>query len=160
MWSATNPANSAPQLLALAEAAQKLGFEIQPVPVKDRSEFAAAFDKLKELQVSAVTTLADAMFFGERKLIVDLALAARLPGMFPERPFAEAGGLLSYGPDVLDRFRSAAGYVDRILRGDNPADLPVQFPTKFELVINLKTAKALNVDLPLFLQQRADEVIE
>jgi putative tryptophan/tyrosine transport system substrate-binding protein len=160
LWNSTNPTNSTPQLAALAEAAGALGIEIQAVPVQNRDGFAPAFDELKALQVSAVTTLADAMMFGERQQVVELAIAARLPGMFSERPYAEAGGLLSYGPDIFDCFKRAAGYVDRILKGEKPANLPVQFPTKFELVINLKTAKAIGHEVPAGLVLRADTVIE
>ena len=89
-----------------------------------------------------------------------LAARYRLPAVYPYRDFTELGGLLSYGTDRLDNWRLAAGYVDRILKGEKPADLPVQAPSKYELVLNLKTAKALGLDVPWFLQQRADEVIE
>jgi putative ABC transport system substrate-binding protein len=93
-------------------------------------------------------------------LIIERATAHRLPSVYPYRYFTTEGGLMSYGPDTTDQYRLAAGYVDRILRGEKPADLPVQAPTKFELVINLKTAKALGLTVPQSLLARADEVIE
>ena len=95
-----------------------------------------------------------------RNLIIALAARHKLPAVYYERFFATAGGLASYGPDYIFEYRQAAGYVDRILKGEKPSDLPVQAPTKYELVINLKTAKVLGLDVPLHLQQRADEVIE
>jgi putative ABC transport system substrate-binding protein len=95
-----------------------------------------------------------------RKLIVSVAASHQLPATYPYRYYAATGGLISYGPDLVDQFRKAAGYVDRILRGEMPADLPVQAPTKFELVINLKTAKALGLAVSPMLLARADEVIE
>jgi len=93
-------------------------------------------------------------------LIITLAARHKLPAVYYEPYFAAAGGLIAYGPDILDQFRRAAGYVDRILKGEKPADLPVQAPTKYELVINLKTAKALGLELPPSVLARADEVIE
>ena len=95
-----------------------------------------------------------------RDLIIGLAARHRLPAIYYDRYFAIAGGLISYGPDIVDQFRRAASYVDRILKGEKPADLPVQAPTKYELVINLKTAKALGLDIPTSVLARADEVIE
>ena len=95
-----------------------------------------------------------------RDLITKLAAQHRLPAVYPTRPYVASGGLISYGPDLVDPFRRAAGYVDRILRGEKAADLPVQAPTKYELVINLKTAKALGLTVPPMLLARADEVIE
>ena len=95
-----------------------------------------------------------------RDLIIRLAAQHRLPAVYPYRLYATSGGLLSYGPDVVSQFRRAAGYVDRILKGAKPADLPVQAPTKYELVVNLKTAKALGLEVPPSLLARADEVIE
>jgi putative ABC transport system substrate-binding protein len=104
--------------------------------------------------------LASALLHAEKRRLVSLAAKHRLPTMYENRAFAEAGGLISYGPDVADVFRRAATYVDRILTGTGPADLPIQQPTKFELVLNLRTAKALGLTIPPSLLQRADQVIE
>jgi putative ABC transport system substrate-binding protein len=98
--------------------------------------------------------------FLNRDLIITLAARYKLPAVYFDRLFVAAGGLLSYGPDRIDLYRSAAGYVDRILKGEKPADMPVQAPTKYQLVINLRTAKALGLDVPVHLQQIADEVFE
>src|SRR5262249_17261235 len=107
-----------------------------------------------------VLVMPDAFTLAHRELIVALTARHRLPTIYPFRAFVDTGGLLSYGIDQVDIYRQAASYVDRILKGEKPAELPVQAPTKFQLIVNLKTAKALGLDVPWILQQRADEVIE
>ena len=105
-------------------------------------------------------TVADSMMFQEHQRIAELAMAAQLPGIYPDRQFADAGGLLFYGPNVLDLFKRAAGYVDRVLKGAKAGELPIEQPTKFDFVVNLKAAKALGVTMPATLHFRATEVIE
>ena len=119
-----------------------------------------AFSDMTRARAGALTVLPSAMFFNERRRLVDLAAKNRLPTVFPWREFVDAGGLMAYGANVADLFRRAATYVDKILKGAKPADLPVEQPTKFELVINLKTAKALGLTIPPSLLRRADEVIQ
>ena len=119
-----------------------------------------AFERLKELIADAVIVPLNGLFQNEASQIAKLALSARLPTIFAERHSVQVGGLASYGVDEKETFRRAADYVDRILKGAKPAEMPIEFPTKIELVTNLKTAKALGLDVPLHLQQRADEVIE
>jgi putative ABC transport system substrate-binding protein len=111
-------------------------------------------------RAGALTVLVSAMFVNERRRLVDLAAKNRLPAVYPWREYVDAGGLMAYGPNVADLYRRAASYVDKILKGANPGDLPVEQPTKFELVINLKTAKALGLTIPPSLLGRADEVIQ
>ena len=111
-------------------------------------------------RAGALTVLPSNMFTNERRRLVDLAAKNRLPAVYPWREGVDAGGLMAYGPNIADLFRRAATYVDKILKGAKPADLPVEQPTKFELVINLKTAKALGLTIPPSLLQRADEVIQ
>jgi putative ABC transport system substrate-binding protein len=119
-----------------------------------------AFSEITRARTGALTVVSTPMFASERRRLVDLAAKNRLPTMFSFRVYVDAGGLMSYGPSLPDMFRRAATYVDKILKGAKPADLPVEQPTKFELVINLKTAKALGLAIPQSLLGRADHVIE
>jgi putative ABC transport system substrate-binding protein len=148
------------QLSQLTDAARALGLELQVVDARVPAEFEAAFAQLRQGGIQGVVMLADSSMLEHAGVIAALAQQARLPTVFQRRENVEAGGLLSYGPNIRDAFRQVAGHVDRILKGVRPADIPVEQPTKIELVINLKTAKAIGLEVPWFLQQRADEVIE
>jgi putative ABC transport system substrate-binding protein len=119
-----------------------------------------AFSDMTSARVGALTLLPSAMFLREHRRLVDLAAKNRLPAVYPQREFVDAGGLMSYGANQPDLFRRAATYVDKILKGAKPGDLPVEQPTKFELVINLKTAKALGLTIPQSVLAHADEVIK
>jgi len=141
-------------------AAASLGVEAIVAPVHGRSELESIIATQAREPNSGLIVLPDSFLTVHRAEVTSLAARYRLPAVYPFRQFAELGGLLSYGVDLLENWRGAAGYVDRILKGEKPADLPVQVPSKYELVLNLKTAKALGLDVPWFLQQRADEVIE
>ena len=141
-------------------AARALGVRLQFVEARGPADFDRAFSDMTRARGRALTVLGSAMFFSERRRLVDLAAKNRLPVVNPQREFVEVGGLMSYGPDLADLFRRAATYVDKILKGAKPAALPVEQPTKFELVINLKTAKALGLTVPPSLLARADHVIE
>src|SRR6516165_4221359 len=141
-------------------AAASLGVEAITAPVHDRSELEAIVAAQARTTNSGLTVMPDGFMNVHRAEITSLAARYRLPAVYPYRFFVELGGLLSYGPDQTDNFRRAATYVDRILKGAKPSELPVQAPVKFEMTINLKTAKALGLDVPFLLQQRADEVIE
>ena len=140
-------------------AARRLGLDVVRSEVRKTADFAPAFDAMKG-RVEAVYVCSDPLITTNRLSINTLALGVRLPTMHGFREFAEAGGLMSYGPNFPDLFRRAAEYVDKILRGADPADLPVEQPTKFEFTINLKTAKALGIAIPQALVVRADEKIE
>ena len=154
-----NPAGST-QFAAIQAVAQSLGVEVSPVSVRDAGEIERAVTAFARSANGGliVTGSASATRYGET--IIKLAAQHKLPAVYPNRFSILAGGLICYGPDRIDQYRRAAGYVDRILKGEKPADLPVQAPTKYELVINLKTAKALGLDVPQSLLARADEVIE
>jgi putative ABC transport system substrate-binding protein len=132
---------------------------VQAVPVRDVTEFESAFATMARERAGAALVLSTPLFMGGAKRLADLGLAHRLPTMFGPREHVEAGGLASYSPDRADLYRRGAAYVDRILKGANPAELPVQQATKFELVINLKTAKALGLTIPPSVLARAAEVI-
>jgi putative ABC transport system substrate-binding protein len=129
-------------------------------PVHDAVEIERAIGEFVREQNDGLVVLPDATTLGHRELIVALAARHRVPAIYAFRDIVVDGGLISYGIDVVEQYRQAAGYVDRILKGAKPAELPVQLPAKFEMTINLKTAKTLGLDVPLLLQQRADEVIE
>jgi putative ABC transport system substrate-binding protein len=145
---------------AVQTAASSVGVELSPVNVRDASEMERAIAVFARGSNGGLILTPGGLAFIHLDLIVTLAARHKLPAVYFSRPFVVAGGLASYGPDNVDQYRGAAGYVDRILKGEKPADLPVQAPTKYELVINLKTAKALGLTVPPTLLARADEVIE
>jgi putative ABC transport system substrate-binding protein len=141
-------------------AARALGMRLQFVEARGPTEFERAFSDMTRARADALTVLGSAMFNNERRRLVDLAAKNRLPAVYSGRASVDAGGLMSYGPNIADLWRRAATYVDKILKGAKPADLPVEQPTKFELIINLKTAKGLDITIPKSLLGRADEVIQ
>ncbi len=145
---------------AVESAARNLGIAFQSVEVRGRNEFEGAFAAMVRERADGVVVAQDPVTFGSRSQVALLAARSRLPAVYGVKEFAEAGGLMSYGPNIADQFRRAAIYVDKILKGEKAADLPVEQPTKFELVVNLKTAKALGLTIPPSLLQRADLVIE
>jgi putative ABC transport system substrate-binding protein len=147
-------------LSPLRAAASSLRVEAIAAPVHDASEIEPVVAAHARTPNGGLVVAPDTFLHVHRAEVISLAARYRLPTIYPFRFYTELGGLLSYGNDPLDNFHRAASYVDRILRGEKPSELPVQLPVKFELVINLKTAKALGLDVPSFLQQRADEVIE
>jgi putative ABC transport system substrate-binding protein len=152
---------TAKDMLKRAEVAGRaLGVRLQFVEARSPVDFDRAFSEMARARAGALTVLQSTMFFLERRRLVDLAAKNRLPAVYTSREFVDAGGLMSYGPDLADLFRRAATYVDKILKGAKPGDLPVEQPAKFELVINLKTAKALGLTIPPSLLLRADQVIQ
>jgi ABC-type uncharacterized transport system substrate-binding protein len=159
LWNAANPY---PALVfkETQAAGQKLGIQVQSLEVRSPDDFDGAFERTRRWRPDALITVEDPLTVTYRKRIADVALDEQLPSLYGVREFVEVGGLISYGGNVTDLFRRAAGYVDKILKGAKPADLPVQQPTRFEMVINLKTAKALGLTVPLIMQMTADEVIE
>jgi putative ABC transport system substrate-binding protein len=155
------PERTAKDMLKEAEvAARALGVRLQFVEARGPGDFDRAFADMTRARAGALTVLGGSMFFSERRRLVALAAKNRLLAVYPWREGVDAGGLMAYGPDLADLFRRTAPYVDKILKGAKPGDLPVEQPTKFELVINLKTAKALGLTIPPSLLQRADQVIE
>ena len=147
-------------LIAEERAARTLGIQLQFVEARGAADIDNAFSEITGARSDALTVLVSGMLLGERRRLVDIAAKNRLPVVYTFRELVDAGGLMSYGPSLADLFRRAASYVDKILKGTKPADLPVEQPTKFDLVINLKTAKALGLTVPPTLLTRADEVIE
>ena len=148
------------QFAAIQSIAPSLGVEVSPVNVRDAGEIERAITAFAHSPNGGLIVTGSALVGIHRHLIIALAARHKLPAVYVERTYVAAGGLISYGSDFLDQYRRAASYVDRILKGEKPADLPVQQPTKYELVNNLKTAKALGLDIPPTLLARADEVIE
>jgi putative ABC transport system substrate-binding protein len=157
-----NPTNSFHRLaLRDAEAAARsLGVQLQLLEARSPNEFDSAFAVVTRKRAGALLVLADAVFLLHRTRLADLAARSRLPAMYGLTEHAQVGGLMAYAPNFADSFRRAAGYVDKILKGAKPGDLPVEQPTKFDLVINLKTAKALGLTIPQSLLIRADQVIQ
>jgi putative tryptophan/tyrosine transport system substrate-binding protein len=148
------------QFAVMQYVAPSVGLELSPVDVRDASEIERALSNLARFASGGLIVAASPVSLVHRERIIALAARHRLPTIYFLRDFVSGGGLISYGPEVTEHFRRAAVYVDRILKGEKPADLPVQAPTKYDLVINLKTAKALGLTIPPTLLARADEVIE
>jgi putative ABC transport system substrate-binding protein len=154
-----NPAEIG-QLAAIQTAAPSLGVELSPVGLREAGEIERAITEFARMANGGLIVPGSSLANDHRELIIGLAVRHKLPAIYSDRIFVIAGGLVSYGPDRIDQYRRAAEYIDRILKGEKPADLPVQAPTKYELVINLKTAKALGLIVPSSVLARADEVIE
>jgi putative ABC transport system substrate-binding protein len=159
LWNPATPAHAL-NVREAEVAAQRLGVQLHLVEARGPDTFDSAFAAMTGADAGALLVLGDNIFFEHRRRLAELAATSRLPTMHNVRPFVEAGGLMAYGPSTPDLRRRAAVYVDKILKGAKPADLPVEQPTKFELVINLKTAKALGLTIPPTLLFQADEVIK
>jgi len=159
IWNPTDPA-AAGFLRETEAAARSLGLTLHAIEARAPAELDAAFKAVADARPSAFFTIPNGMFQDNKTRIVEFATKSRLPGVFPNRVFAEAGGLISYGPNLAANLRRAAVFVDKILKGAKPAELPIEQPTTLELVINLKTAKALGLTMPPSVLARADEVID
>ena len=159
LWNPANPIHG-PSLKSIEATAQALKVELHPVGVQEPKEIENAFSELARQRVEALTVFQDGMFLAQAQLIIALAARSRIPAMYGTTELAKAGGLMGYGVNLPDMYRRGAYFVDRILKGAKPANLPVEQPTKFELVINLKTAKALGITIPPSVLFRADEVIQ
>ena len=160
LWNQDAP-SSAAVLKELKPIAQPFGVEVRSLPVRPPvPEFDKAFEAAKKWRADALIALDEGLIFGNRTLIIALAARHRMPAMYGYREFPDAGGLMAYGPNRYEMYRRAATYVDKILKGAKPADLPVEQPTKFELVVNVKTAKAIGLTIPQSLLLRTDQVIE
>jgi putative ABC transport system substrate-binding protein len=159
LWNAANP-YSALVFKATENAAPTLGIQLQSIEVQSPNDIDTDLPTATQQRIGALITVEDPLTFSHRKRIADFAASKQLPAMYGLREYVDVGGLMSYGTNQADLYRRAAGYVERLLKGAKPADLPVQQPTKFELVINLKTAKALGLTIPESFLTRADQVIE
>ena len=159
LFSPTAPSHR-PAVQAVETAGERLGVQLVMLPVRTVEDFEGAFSTMSREHVGGFVVVDAPLTISNRARLADLALKHRLPGTFGNKEYVEAGGLMSYGADLNDMVRRAAAYIDKILNGAKPADLPVELASKYLLVINLTTAKALKLDLPWFLEQRADEVIE
>ena len=159
LWNGANP-YKAHDLREVQAVARALSITLHTFPVHGPEEFDDAFSAAVKARVQGLLTLEDPFTIAHRKRITDLALIHSLPAVYAVRPFVDAGGLMSYGPDRADQNRLAATYVDKILRGAKPVDLPVQQPTRFKLIVNLKTAKAIGLTLPPSIMVRVDQVIQ
>ncbi len=159
VWDPATPSHG-PGLRAIEVAAAARGFRIQSLGVRTATEYESAFSAMGRERADGVLVLSTPLYIASARRLAELAMTHKLPSLFGPRHHVEAGGLMSFGPDRADMFRRGAVYVDMILKGARPADLPVQQPTKFELAINLKTARALGLTIPPSLLQRADQVIE
>ena len=159
LWNPANPLHDG-LVREAKDTASRLGVRLELVGVKSSTEFDAAFAAMEKKRPDGLVVMGDIFFYSHRTRIVEFATKNHLPAVFTLRGFADAGGLLAYGASYPAMFRRAANYVDKVLKGEKPADLPVEQPTKFELVINLKTAKALGLRIPPSLLARADQVIE
>ena len=155
-----NPADAKTYREVAEGAARKLNVTLLPIPIRQRDDIEGAFAVMVRKRAGAVLVAQDPLVFSARRQVVLLAARHRLPAVYGVREFAEAGALMSYGPNIAHQFRQAAVYVDKIIKGARPADLPVEQPTKFELVINMKTAKTLGLTIPASLRARADQIIE
>ena len=158
----TNPTNRSHVAFAseVKVAARSLGAQVQVLEAPNPDQLDSAFAAMTKERAAALLVLTDSMFVGQRRRVVGLAARSRLPALYSQKEFVDDGGLISYGPSLVDMYRRAATHVDKVLRGAKPSDMPIEQPTKFELVINLKTAKALGLTVPQSLLLRADEVIQ
>jgi ABC-type uncharacterized transport system substrate-binding protein len=156
----TNPQQTEPELRDLQAAARALGLQLHVLHASSERDLASVFATLIQLRVGALLVSGEAFFSTQREKLIALAARHALPAIYARREYVAAGGLMSYGSNLTDMYRQVGAYTGRILKGEKPADLPVMQPTKFEFAINLKTAKALSLAVPLIMQMTADEVIE
>jgi putative tryptophan/tyrosine transport system substrate-binding protein len=158
LWNPANPIFQAQQMKQTEAAAQSLGLQLQLLEARSTNEFESAFAAVEGTRVLFI--MIDPLFINNTKMLAELSLKYRLVSMFGYRTFADAGGLMAYGPNYFDIYKRTAPYIDKILKGARPADLPVEQPTTFQFIINLKAAKALGVAIPASLVAAADEIIE